>query len=425
MTDKYPSLPEPAHRGPDGTGSYFDAFTSDQMRAYVDADRASRPAPATASEISDAEMRQAFERECVPPGLLDKNESGVYTTRSVQLEWRGWQVAYRAGARAILALRPAAADVPAVEQERVKCSKCGGSGKEAHWASYGHAPFQQFTDCIHCCGTGQERLATPPAKAPAQEHEAARHVKDWRSTTPMISIDFKQAAELLNMFGGEPTTITLMTGPGHSGSGVYAVYDADPDGAVYLGSTDEEAVPDAPAEAGSGQGGDVADAARHLLGLIGDGQVMSCTRDWLDSVDRLRASLAAPASQAAVTDNRYPYYELRFIMRVLSHAGGAPKEDWQTAYGMARAIFLKWHKDRLASQAAVSPRAGEDAGLLADAERYRWLRDHHTNGAVDDEIHVAIDSAVVPNCWAAIGPDLDAAIDAIRAARQSTPQGGK
>ena len=37
---EYPPLHEPRHRGPAATGSYFDAFTSDQMRAYVDADRA-------------------------------------------------------------------------------------------------------------------------------------------------------------------------------------------------------------------------------------------------------------------------------------------------------------------------------------------------------------------------------------------------
>lgn len=28
-------LPDPAHRGPDGTGSYFDAYTADQMRTYA------------------------------------------------------------------------------------------------------------------------------------------------------------------------------------------------------------------------------------------------------------------------------------------------------------------------------------------------------------------------------------------------------
>lgn len=28
-------LPEPAHRGPTGTGSYFNSFTADQMHAYA------------------------------------------------------------------------------------------------------------------------------------------------------------------------------------------------------------------------------------------------------------------------------------------------------------------------------------------------------------------------------------------------------
>jgi hypothetical protein len=61
-----------------------------------------------------------------------------------------------------------------------------------------------------------------------------------------VSIDFRQATELLEMFGGEPTEITLMAGDGHSGPGLYAVYNADPEGSVHLGETDEEAVPDAP-----------------------------------------------------------------------------------------------------------------------------------------------------------------------------------
>jgi hypothetical protein len=61
-----------------------------------------------------------------------------------------------------------------------------------------------------------------------------------------VSIDFRQATELLEMFGGEPTEITLMAGDGHSGPGLYAVYNADPEGSIHLGETDEEAVPDAP-----------------------------------------------------------------------------------------------------------------------------------------------------------------------------------
>jgi len=69
---------------------------------------------------------------------------------------------------------------------------------------------------------------------------------------PSVTIDFRQATELLEMFGDEPTEITLMTGDGHSGNGLYAVYNADPEGAVFLGETDEEATPVAaqPADCG-------------------------------------------------------------------------------------------------------------------------------------------------------------------------------
>lgn len=57
---------------------------------------------------------------------------------------------------------------------------------------------------------------------------------------------------------------------------------------------------------------------------------------------------APPAAQPSPDDKDFPFYELRFIMRVLSHQGSAPKEDWQTAYGMARDIFVRWAKDRAA-----------------------------------------------------------------------------
>lgn len=37
---------------------------------------------------------------------------------------------------------------------------------------------------------------------------------------------------------------------------------------------------------------------------------------------------------------QWPRYELKFIMRVLGHKGVAPREDWETAYGMAKDILL-------------------------------------------------------------------------------------
>lgn len=47
-------------------------------------------------------------------------------------------------------------------------------------------------------------------------------------------------------------------------------------------------------------------------------------------------------------DETYPFSELRFIIRALS--GEAPEEDRQTAYGMAKEIFAKWHSEKLDQQ---------------------------------------------------------------------------
>lgn len=64
---------------------------------------------------------------------------------------------------------------------------------------------------------------------------------------PRIAIDFKQATELLAMFGDEVGEVTLSTGEGHSGKGLYAWYSELPEeGAEYLGVTDDEAAPTQP-----------------------------------------------------------------------------------------------------------------------------------------------------------------------------------
>lgn len=78
---------------------------------------------------------------------------------------------------------------------------------------------------------------------------------------------------------------------------------------------------------------------RHMLSIIGT-----------YGVDGYSA--APPAAQPSAEDPQFPFYELRFIMRVLGHKGSAPKEDWQTAYGMTRLIFERWSKDRQADPAA-------------------------------------------------------------------------
>ena len=65
-----------------------------------------------------------------------------------------------------------------------------------------------------------------------------------------IELDFKQATELLEMFGGEPGLVTLIPGDGHSGQGLYACWtDVPGEGAIYLGNSDDEARPEARPEA--------------------------------------------------------------------------------------------------------------------------------------------------------------------------------
>ena len=59
-----------------------------------------------------------------------------------------------------------------------------------------------------------------------------------------VAIDYRQAVELVEMFGGEPAEVRLIHGDGHSGPGLYAYYDELPEeGANFLGETDPDAAP--------------------------------------------------------------------------------------------------------------------------------------------------------------------------------------
>jgi hypothetical protein len=76
-----------------------------------------------------------------------------------------------------------------------------------------------------------------------------------------------------------------------------------------------------------------------------------------------------------MTADSYPFYELRFIMRVLSHKGQAPREDWETAYGMAREIFVNWSAAR--QQASTDPHppwcSGGCCNPEASTEAQGWI----------------------------------------------------
>ena len=74
----------------------------------------------------------------------------------------------------------------------------------------------------------------------AQQNEQLAH-----SHSQFVFVDFKQATDLLAMFGGEPAEITLEMCSGHQGPGLYAHFtDYPEEGSVFLGLTDESARPD-------------------------------------------------------------------------------------------------------------------------------------------------------------------------------------
>lgn len=82
----------------------------------------------------------------------------------------------------------------------------------------------------------------------------------------------------------------------------------------------------------------------------------------------LRCGEVKPTAEPV--DPAYPFYELKFIMRVLSHKGGAPKQDWDTAYGMAREIFSRWHKDRQSTAEGQTKQGRAADGAVSDTRDF-------------------------------------------------------
>lgn len=98
-----------------------------------------------------------------------------------------------------------------------------------------HARIAELESQLAAIGAGGVEPLRKPAAAP-------------QAAMPSIRIDYKQADDLLDMFGGEPGVVSVGVGHGHSGHGLYAMWEAVPDGTVYLGETDDEAMPAHPAE---------------------------------------------------------------------------------------------------------------------------------------------------------------------------------
>lgn len=134
---------------------------------------------------------------------------------------------------------------------------------------HGAAQQPSLCDVVGQVKTETAKLGRPLLAAPAgfvpvaafdrlqalADSQAARILALEAAAVPSdasITLDFKQATELLEMFGGEPGLVTLQRGSdrSHSGSGLYAWYsDMPEEGAGFLGEPDDEAAPQPPVAA--------------------------------------------------------------------------------------------------------------------------------------------------------------------------------
>jgi hypothetical protein len=121
---------------------------------------------------------------------------------------------------------------------------------------------------------------------------------------PTLFIDFKQATDLIAMFGGEPNDITLQVSDGHSGRGMYASYtDMPEEGTIFLGNSDQEAMPDTPPAATPAAPGEAAvlsirDALAELVDLM-QGVIDGNYEPDSFTLQPARAALSNPAPVAA------------------------------------------------------------------------------------------------------------------------------
>jgi len=122
------------------------------------------------------------------------------------------------------------------------------------------------------------------------------------SAPTKITIDFKMATDLLEMFGGEPCTVTLQIGGEgcHSGTGVYAFYEElQEEGSHFLGVPDDEAVPQAATSAAGGATGDLAQLFCEAMAWGAVYHPIIATAQWDELRDGMAAQFVSRAALAA------------------------------------------------------------------------------------------------------------------------------
>lgn len=160
---------------------------------------ASRPAPATVGEIGGLEAVAVARYKVVPAHsslfwshavVAGDGTQQLYTGREVECQNMAAKFTGAFLDGAFLALRPAAADVPAVEQELLTIRK-PRTRQEAEWLL--RLGTLLTADVNRMLDEAFPGITTPPAKAPAQEHEAAKEdkrvTKEWCMRMAKIEVE--------------------------------------------------------------------------------------------------------------------------------------------------------------------------------------------------------------------------------------------
>ncbi|CAN5649135.1 hypothetical protein BH10PSE18_BH10PSE18_14970 [soil metagenome] len=248
-----------------------------------------------------------------------------------------------------------------------------------------------------------------------------------KAAAPAIVLDFKMASELLEMFGGEPGTITLMHGDGHSGKGLYAHYEEYPEeGAEFLGVPNDEAAPPPAAVAAEpltqqsyedakvGYAEDMA-AICQALGLDSEAHDIA---EVLSEIASLKAAApsAAPASGEA---DGWPYMRSKLALAVLGFHGrtfATLADAEQMLDSISEPDGPMPELRRIAAAAHAAPDASPSA-----SELQRFLDVAAGEGLVLDGVDAAdLYVALFPQAYAqAVAP----VVDALAAARKPSEGG--
>lgn len=174
----------------------------------------------------------------------------------------GFERAQKIGTEALRTLKSATAQAapaavagpsgygPKVTVKR-SCSDCKACNSESYafQGDSGHYVYCEHPSLPERKYIGDTHWDTPdwcPAAAPTTQQALQQEAGP---SDPSITLDFKMASELLDMFGGEPGLVTLQHGGGkcHSGAGLYAWHsDLPEEGAAFLGAEPhDEAAPTA------------------------------------------------------------------------------------------------------------------------------------------------------------------------------------